>query len=97
MIVVFNKADQGQPSAETTRRLEAEEIPFLSAVASQGEGVLDLRAALIRSVPDEFLNPPSILGDLIAPGQGVMLVVPIDKEAPKGIPPEVPMTSLCES
>jgi len=84
MIVVFNKADQGKPAAEVTRRLDAEGVPFLKAVASRGDGILDLRAALIRSVPEEYLNPPSILGDLIPPGEGVVLVVPIDKEAPKG-------------
>jgi [FeFe] hydrogenase H-cluster maturation GTPase HydF len=83
-IVVFNKADQGRPSAEVTQRLDAEGVPFLNAVASRGEGILDLRAALIRSVPEEYLNPPSILSDLIPPGEGVVLVVPIDKEAPKG-------------
>ncbi len=84
VIVVFNKADQGRPSAEVIQRLDAEGVPCLNAVASRGEGILDLRAALIRSVPEEYLNPPSILSDLILPGEGIVLVVPIDKEAPKG-------------
>jgi [FeFe] hydrogenase H-cluster maturation GTPase HydF len=44
----------------------------------------DLREALIRSAPEEFMNAPSVLGDLISPGELVVLVVPIDLEAPKG-------------
>jgi len=53
-------------------------------VASQGEGMLDLREALIRSAPEDFIDSPPVLGDLINPGEVVVLVVPIDLEAPKG-------------
>ncbi|MGE5611543.1 MAG: [FeFe] hydrogenase H-cluster maturation GTPase HydF, partial [Bacillota bacterium] len=40
--------------------------------------------ALIRSAPDDFVNTPAIVGDLVRPGDMAVLVVPIDKEAPKG-------------
>ena len=43
-----------------------------------------LREALVQIVPDEILSPPPIVSDLIPPGATVVLVVPIDKEAPKG-------------
>jgi [FeFe] hydrogenase H-cluster maturation GTPase HydF len=46
--------------------------------------MLELREALVRSAPEEFMESPAILGDLISPGSLVMLVVPIDLEAPKG-------------
>jgi [FeFe] hydrogenase H-cluster maturation GTPase HydF len=39
---------------------------------------------LLKSAPDEFINTPTILGDLVGPGEMAVLVVPIDKEAPKG-------------
>ena len=48
------------------------------------DGLLDLREALIRNAPEDFINAPSILGDLVPAGEMVMLVVPIDLEAPKG-------------
>jgi [FeFe] hydrogenase H-cluster maturation GTPase HydF len=35
-------------------------------------------------VPDEYLQAPAIVGDLIEPGEVVVLVAPIDMEAPKG-------------
>jgi len=53
-------------------------------VACAGKGILDMREALIRAAPEDFINAPSILGDLIPPGELVVLVVPIDLEAPKG-------------
>jgi len=52
--------------------------------ASRGQGVLELREALIQSVPEDFLRPPPLLSDLVPPGEMAVLVVPIDFEAPKG-------------
>lgn len=83
-IVVFNKSDVGAPSAELLSRLRREHVPFVSTIASRGQGVAELREALIRATPDDFLNEPPLLGDLVGPGELVVLVVPIDLEAPKG-------------
>jgi len=83
-IAVFNKSDLAQPSPETLRRLDSRKVAHVCTVAPRGDGLLDLREALIRSAPEDFLNAPSILGDLVAPGALVVLVVPIDLEAPKG-------------
>lgn len=35
-------------------------------------------------MPEDFVNSPKIVGDLIPQGSTVILVIPIDKEAPKG-------------
>ncbi len=83
-IIVFNKIDLGSPAQSLLERFKALKLPTVETVASQGRGVLDLRAALIRIAPDEFINSPTIIGDLIPPGELVVLVVPIDLEAPKG-------------
>ena len=84
IIVVFNKVDLARPRAETLVMLSRMKVRHVETVASRGEGVHDLREAMIRAVPEEFINAPSILGDLIPPGELVVLVVPIDLEAPKG-------------
>jgi [FeFe] hydrogenase H-cluster maturation GTPase HydF len=84
VIVVFNKSDLGAPSEEVLRDLKSRKIPFVHATASQGKGVLELREALIQAAPEEFMDTPPILGDLISPGDMVVLVVPIDLEAPRG-------------
>lgn len=83
-IAVFNKADLSRPDGEVLTRLKGREIPCVESVACRGEGVPALREALIRSAPDEFINAPSIIGDLVPPGEMAILVVPIDLEAPKG-------------
>jgi small GTP-binding protein len=59
--------------------------------ALNGAGILDLRQALLDSAPADFIDSPAIVGDLVGPGELAVLVVPIDKEAPKGrlIPPQV--------
>ena len=91
VIVVFNKTDVAGPSAELIEKLSAAKTPYVETVASQGQGVLELREALIRTVPEEFINTPPIVADLVPAGEMAVLVVPIDLEAPKGrlIQPQV--------
>ena len=52
--------------------------------ATTGQGISDLREAILKSAPDDFINRPAIVSDLVGPGEMAFLVVPIDKEAPKG-------------
>jgi len=84
VVVVFNKADLASPRPEVVRQLDERKICHLTAVASRGEGIFELREALVRSAPEDFINPPSIVGDLVPAGELAVLVVPIDLEAPKG-------------
>ena len=67
-----------------SNRLKDLGIPFVQTAAANGVGINDLREALVRYAPDEFINTPAIVGDLVPPGELAVLVVPIDKEAPKG-------------
>ena len=84
IVVVFNKADLALPREEVLGTLRARNVPCVQTVASQGRGMLELREALIRSAPEDFIDQPSILADLVPPGELVVLVVPIDLEAPRG-------------
>lgn len=83
-IAVFNKSDLNAPEASLLDELKERKIPCVSTVAHKGEGILELRQALIRMTPDDFINAPAIVGDLVPPGEMAMLVIPIDLEAPKG-------------
>jgi [FeFe] hydrogenase H-cluster maturation GTPase HydF len=91
VIVVFNKSDLGRPDAAITTALESARTPYLASNAVRGLGVLELREALIEAAPEEFINTPPIVTDLVPPGEMAILVVPIDMEAPKGrlIQPQV--------
>ncbi|MEI6393729.1 MAG: [FeFe] hydrogenase H-cluster maturation GTPase HydF [Verrucomicrobiota bacterium] len=87
-IAVFNKADLA-PSASSTGsdllvRMANQKIRLVRTSALAGQGIADLRQALLDSAPPDFIDNPAILGDLVGPGEMAVLVVPIDKEAPKG-------------
>jgi [FeFe] hydrogenase H-cluster maturation GTPase HydF len=56
----------------------------VQASAVTGKGLTELREALLDLAPPDFIDSPAIAGDLVGPGELAILVVPIDKEAPKG-------------
>lgn len=58
--------------------------PLVCMCAAKQIGVLELRQALLDNAPEEFVNDPKIIGDIVDPGSVVILVIPIGKEAPKG-------------
>ena len=44
----------------------------------------ELKQALLKIVPEDFIKAPALLGDLVSPKSTIILITPIDKEAPKG-------------
>ncbi len=84
VIAVFNKSDLGKPQPSLLAELEVRHIPVLNLSAKTGEGIEDLRQKLISLAPDDYLNSTGMLGGLAAPGKIIVLVTPIDLEAPKG-------------
>jgi [FeFe] hydrogenase H-cluster maturation GTPase HydF len=83
-IVVLNKVDAAQPDPSLLARLAEQKLRVVRTSAATGAGLPDLRQALLDSAPADFIDSPAILGDLVGPGELAVLVVPIDKEAPKG-------------
>ncbi len=83
-LVALNKCDLGEPDSALIAELDRRSIRHVATVAAEGRGILDVREALVRLAPEEFINAPAIVGDLVPPGELAMLVVPIDLEAPKG-------------
>lgn len=83
-IAVLNKADIVAPPDALMDTLSARKIPVVIAAATTGLGLEEFRQALLAAAPAEFIDSPAIAGDLVGPGQTAVLVVPIDKEAPKG-------------
>ncbi len=84
VVVVFNKVDICKPSLTLLDNLTQQGIKYVLTEASEGKGIEDLRSTLVASVPEDFLKSAPILGDIVGPGELAVLVVPIDKEAPKG-------------
>ncbi len=84
VVVVFNKIDLEAPSGEVLEVLKGQGLPVVLTRADTGEGIPALREALLQAAPPAFFEDRPILGDLVPPGSLVVLVVPIDQEAPKG-------------
>ena len=81
---MINKSDLKKPDDSTLDRLIHRGLKPVVVSAVRGEGLAEVREALVDLVPDDFLNAPTILADLVPPGECAVLVVPVDKEAPKG-------------
>jgi len=80
VVAVVNKIDLA-PAAESLPEVG---LPVVATAAKFGRGIDSLRQALIRAVPEDFMRSPTLIGDLVPPGELAVLVVPIDIEAPKG-------------
>ncbi len=83
-IITFNKSDLSEVNKDIQKRLKDDDILFIETSAINAKGIENVREALINKVPASFLEPKTIIGDLIPPGELIVLVVPIDMEAPKG-------------
>ena len=57
---------------------------LITSVKTDEKLVFKFKDALVKLLPEDFVNPPKIAGDLIPSKSTVILVIPIDKEAPKG-------------
>lgn len=85
-ILVYNKIDllpkeaSGMSSSIHTHTAAGNEL-FISAAA--GTGIHELKERIAALKPEETHKYP-LIGDLISPMDLVLLVVPIDKAAPKG-------------
>lgn len=84
---VLNKVDlldgETQVSALTSRLASELGIPFIPVSALNRSGVDTLKMEIVRSAPQDW-SAPTIIGDLLNPGDVAVLVVPIDLAAPKG-------------
>lgn len=92
-LIVYNKADV---TGSDSRR-DQENSCFVSAITK--EGIYELKEAIGKLIPQEDKHK-KIVGDLILPGDFVVLVVPIDSAAPKGrliLPQQQTIRDILES
>lgn len=86
LITVFNKSDIATPDASLVERMKAYgPVISVSSVASAREPHFTaFKNALISVVPEEFIKPQPLIGDLLPSGGHAVFIVPIDLQAPKG-------------
>ncbi len=84
-IIIHNKADENKLETSLKLRLQAEfstkVIDFSAKNCSPLETVLQ---AIKQTIPESSYKQPSLVGDLINYGDIVLLITPIDLEAPAG-------------
>ncbi|MCS7239510.1 MAG: [FeFe] hydrogenase H-cluster maturation GTPase HydF [Thermoguttaceae bacterium] len=90
-IVVFSLADLSGPLPQVVDKLQAKRIPWAEVSVVQKRGLDRLRELLVQVAADRTSLGPPIIVDLVPENALVVLVIPIDKEAPKGrlIQPQV--------
>ncbi|MFA5115025.1 MAG: [FeFe] hydrogenase H-cluster maturation GTPase HydF [Candidatus Omnitrophota bacterium] len=88
LIAVVNKIDLFRPSENFLEKLRSLAAGVISCscmdTANRDSCVDEFKKHLLEVCPEEFLRPPSLIGDLLPPGGLAMLIVPIDLQAPKG-------------
>lgn len=82
VIAVLNKIDL-YPDVQAEAVALKLNLPVIAVSALKKEGIDTLKMAMIKEAPKDWMST-TIVGDLIAPGDTVVLVVPIDLAAPKG-------------
>lgn len=82
-LIVVNKCDLAPKSFHIDLKSELSNIIYTS-VKRDEKIVFKFKEALVNLLPEDFVNSPKIVGDLLPAKSTVILVIPIDKEAPKG-------------
>ena len=87
-LIVVNKTDEklisGEKYSEILKHAHNDKQVLKISVLKDKDIIFKFKEALVKLLPDDFVNSPKIAGDLVPEKSTVILVVPIDKEAPKG-------------
>ncbi len=84
LVGVLNKSDlHATLEKENLEFADRLGINVVTVSAATGTGIAELKVAIIRDAPAAW-DDRAIVGDLLEPGDMAILVVPIDKAAPKG-------------
>lgn len=84
VIAVVNKSDEGKIAEDKLSVIKSHTSNVAIVSAKERAATTIIKELLIQNVPEDFISPPSIVSDLVGPGEMAVLVVPIDLEAPKG-------------
>ncbi len=84
-IIIINKTDIKTPSGEVLTEINniCSNV-LVTSTLSDSDIVFKFKNLLVKLLPNDFVNSPKIVGDLVPEKSTVILVIPIDKEAPKG-------------
>ncbi len=82
VVAAVSKADLPHDASAALGWAAAHHLPAVQVSSLTRQGIEELKRQLITAAPADSLQP-AVLDDLVRPGDCVVLVVPIDKSAPK--------------
>ncbi len=83
-VFAANKADLRE-NRSLEDAAKKSDVTFIATTnAPAGTGIDGLRQGVVEATPEEFISETPVIKDLVKPGEHVVLVTPIDIEAPKG-------------
>ncbi|MBN2484236.1 MAG: [FeFe] hydrogenase H-cluster maturation GTPase HydF [Candidatus Omnitrophica bacterium] len=83
VLVVLNKSDLNRSNEELIETLTSEKRPYIEVSALKKNGIDTLREMIVKMTPSDF-ERKRILSDLVRTKDTVVIVAPLDMEAPKG-------------
>ncbi|GKX28886.1 [FeFe] hydrogenase H-cluster maturation GTPase HydF [Vallitalea longa] len=84
IVGIINKIDTAPLATEELSKMEKDlSLKLIPVSAIKKEGIEEVKNEIIKKLPDED-SKHKLVGDIIEPGDFVVLVVPIDSAAPKG-------------
>lgn len=84
-IVIVNKSDIKTPETDIIENIKKYTDKILvTSTKTDDLFTYNFKDLLVKILPEDFINSPKIAGDLVEEKSTVILVIPIDKEAPKG-------------
>ena len=83
-LIVHNKSEISELSENSRTRIEAEFGTKIIEFSALKDEPTAIQEALKKAIPESAYKKASLLGGIIKPGELVLLVTPIDAEAPEG-------------
>jgi len=88
LIIVVNKTDTADVTESVLEKIKQKTDKFITCSSTvtgkRNAYVNEFKRVLTEAVPEELLRQPSLVGDLVPHGGVIVLIVPIDLQAPKG-------------
>lgn len=84
-LILVNKTDIKQIEESVLEIIKNySKYVLITSAKEDKDLIFKFKEMLVKMLPDDFVNSPKIVGDLVKENSTVILVIPIDKEAPKG-------------
>lgn len=84
-LILHNKKDEEPLNADLARVIaEKYQVPVIDFCATHPVNLAELASLIRETIPETAYRKRTMVGDLIKPGDAVVLITPIDTEAPEG-------------